>query len=163
MKDLVEVQLPGDDGLLVVLRMCESRQWIPSTFLDDLLLDPCHGSVIMGTVRSRIKYSVCRGRRWGSHCQLLNCIAHRLTEIAHSPSIHPSIECSTYIRACQTEFDIVQFVNHRVLAACEYRKLDPGRGRTYPDHGEQDTDGAKNSLRWCDARDLLREIHGLYG
>ena len=36
-------------------------------------------------------------------------------------------------------------------------------GRTYSDHGKDNTDRAKNSLGRCDARDLLREIHGLDG
>ena len=29
---------------------------------------------------------------------------------------------------------------------------------THPDHGEQDGDGAKDGLRWCDVRDLLHKI-----
>jgi len=36
-------------------------------------------------------------------------------------------------------------------------------GRTYSDRGKNNTDGAKNNLGRCDARDLLRQIHGLDG
>ena len=52
----VEVQLPSGDSILVVLRMCKSRQQIPpsDTFLDDLLLYSCHGSAIKGAVSSYI-------------------------------------------------------------------------------------------------------------
>ena len=35
-------------------------------------------------------------------------------------------------------------------------------GHTYLDH-RQGADGAENGLGWRDARDLLREIHGLDG
>ena len=35
--------------------------------------------------------------------------------------------------------------------------------RTHPDHGEQDGDGAKGGLRWCDVRDILREIKAVDG
>ena len=34
---------------------------------------------------------------------------------------------------------------------------------TYPDHCEEDTDGAKNGLDWCDTRDLLCEIEEFDG
>ena len=37
------------------------------------------------------------------------------------------------------------------------------REETYPGHCEENTDGAKNGFGWCDARDLLCEIHGLDG
>jgi len=53
-KNPVQVQLPGGDRLLVVLRIGKSRHQIPSTFLDDPLLDPCHGSAIEGAVNRRI-------------------------------------------------------------------------------------------------------------
>ena len=36
-------------------------------------------------------------------------------------------------------------------------------GHTYLDHRQKGADGAKNGLGWRDARDLLREIHGLDG
>ena len=35
------------------------------------------------------------------------------------------------------------------------------RNETHPDHGEKDGDGAKGGLRWCDARNLLREIEAI--
>ena len=34
---------------------------------------------------------------------------------------------------------------------------------TYPDHGENDGDGAKNGLGGCDTRDLLGEIQAIDG
>ena len=34
---------------------------------------------------------------------------------------------------------------------------------TYPDHREQDADGSKNSLGWCDTGDFLGKIHGFDG
>ena len=33
----------------------------------------------------------------------------------------------------------------------------------YLDHSEKDADGCKDGLGWCDARDLLREIHDIDG
>ena len=36
-------------------------------------------------------------------------------------------------------------------------------GETYSDHRQKNTNGAKNGFGGCDARDLLREIHGLDG
>ena len=36
-------------------------------------------------------------------------------------------------------------------------------GKTYPDHRQDGTDGAKYSIGWRDARDLLREIEGFDG
>jgi len=33
----------------------------------------------------------------------------------------------------------------------------------YLDHCEEDTSGTKNSLGWCDTRDLLREIQAVDG
>lgn len=32
---------------------------------------------------------------------------------------------------------------------------------TYLDHRQKNTDGTEDSLRWCNARDLLREIHDI--
>jgi hypothetical protein len=37
------------------------------------------------------------------------------------------------------------------------------KGEIHSDHNENSTDGTKNGLGWCRARDLLREIHGLDG
>ena len=162
-EDSVEVQLPGDGGFLVTLRVCKSSQPIPPAFLNDLLLDSCHGPAIKDVVSSCTQYSVCRNRWLDSRCQLSNRFVHRLAELAHSPPVHPPIKRSTYIRTGKTEFDVVQFVDHRVLATYKHGTFGPGRRRTYPDHGEQDADGAKNSLGWCETRDLLRKIHGFDG
>ena len=38
-----------------------------------------------------------------------------------------------------------------------------GEGRTYPYHRQKNTDGTKNSLGRCYARDLLCQVHGLDG
>jgi len=46
LKDLVEVQLPGGDRLLVVLRAEVPRDRIPFIPLDQLLLNVCHGPKI---------------------------------------------------------------------------------------------------------------------
>jgi len=62
MEDPVEVGLPGGDHLLVVLRVCESRQQIPPTFLDNLLLDSRYGSAIEDAVSERIQYFVYHNR-----------------------------------------------------------------------------------------------------
>ena len=34
---------------------------------------------------------------------------------------------------------------------------------THPNHREQDIDGDKNGLCWCDAREILREVDGFDG
>ena len=56
MEDPVEIQLPGGDRLLVILRVCKSRQQVPPTLFDDLLLDSCHSSAIEGMV-SRVHFN----------------------------------------------------------------------------------------------------------
>ena len=132
MKDPVEVQLPGGDGFLVVLRVCKSRQYIPSTLLDDFFLDSCHGSTIKGAVSGGIQYSIYHNRWLDSRRQLSNRFEHGLTELAHLPPVHSPIKRSTHIRAGQTEFDIVQFVDHRVLAICEHGAFGYGEAENVP-------------------------------
>jgi hypothetical protein len=46
LKDIVEVQLPGGDRLFVVLHVEVSRDYIPFTPLDELLVNVCHGPTI---------------------------------------------------------------------------------------------------------------------
>jgi hypothetical protein len=46
MKDSIEVQLPGGDGLLIVSRVEKPRSRISFAVLDDLFLDLHHGPVI---------------------------------------------------------------------------------------------------------------------
>ena len=50
MKDPIEVQLPTRDRFLVTLRMKNSRDYVPSTLFDNLLLDLRYGPVIEGVV-----------------------------------------------------------------------------------------------------------------
>ena len=50
MKNPIEVQLPGRDRFLVILRMDKPRKWIPSALLDDVFLDLCNGPAINSVV-----------------------------------------------------------------------------------------------------------------
>ena len=47
-------------------------------------------------------------------------------------------------------------VNPKLVVAGQYEV-------THPDHCQEDDDGAKYSLSWCDTRDLLRETQGFDG
>jgi len=58
MEDPVEVQLPGSDCFLVILRMHKPRDCVPSTPLDDLPLDSCHSSAIKTTVSKLSKLCI---------------------------------------------------------------------------------------------------------
>jgi len=99
MKDPVEIQLPGGDGLLVILRVYKSRQWIPSTFLDDLLLDSGYGSAIGGAVSRHARYFIYYDLGW---THVVNCpIASytdrlssfvRLSFIPRSRALHTSAQ-----------------------------------------------------------------------
>ena len=107
MKDPVEIQLPGGDCLLVILRVCKSRQRIPSTFLDDLLLDSGDGSAIGGVVSKHVRYFVNHNHWMDSRRQLLNRFVHGPTEFIRLPLVHPPIKGSAHVRAGQAELNIV--------------------------------------------------------
>jgi len=98
-EDPVEIQPPGGDSLLVVLRVCKSRQQIPSTFLGDLLLDPSHGSaikgVVSGRVQDRIRDLVYYNYQSNSRRQLLNRLVYGSAEFNRSPFTHPPVESAT--------------------------------------------------------------------
>ena len=58
---------------------------------------------------------MCRNHWLNSRRQLFNRFAYGLTELIHSSSVHPPFECIAYIHAGPAEFDVVLFVEHRVL------------------------------------------------
>ena len=64
--------------------------------------------------------------------QLIYRLVHRLTEIIEFLSIHPPVEGSADIGAAQPEFDVILFVDHRILDTCKsgvhHRRI--GRKRT---------------------------------
>ena len=101
---------------------------------------------------------------FNSRRQLAYRITHGTTELIELLSVHPPAKRSTDISAFQSKFNVVQFVDRRILATCKHGTSGlSSRGETYPDHCEEDTDGAKNGLGWCDARGLLCEIQSLDG
>ena len=77
-------------------------------------------------------------------------------------AIHSPVKGSTDVSARQSEFDVIHFVGHRVLAVCELEMPHSRRGRN-PDHCEKNADGAKDGLGWWEARGLLRDIQGFDG
>jgi len=56
LKDLVEVQPPGSNHLFVVIPVEKSRDRIPFTPLDELLVNIYHGPVIEGTLADGSRY-----------------------------------------------------------------------------------------------------------
>ena len=55
MKDPVEIQFPGGDGLLIVRRVDKSGDRVPSALFDDLPLDLCYSPAIKNVVRTSPK------------------------------------------------------------------------------------------------------------
>ena len=78
-KDSVEVQFPGGDRFFIARRMDESRDRVPLALFDDLPLDLCHSPAIKSVVSELPKVS--RHHRFDPRHQLLNRLAHGLTEI----------------------------------------------------------------------------------
>jgi len=102
---------------------------MPPTLFDDLPLDfrdsPAIGSMVGGGTRNV-------HRRFNSRRQLAYRVAHGLIEIFQFLSIHPPVEGSADVGAEQPEFDVIQFVNHRVLAMCEPGMSHRRRGDNVP-------------------------------
>ena len=84
-------------------------------FVRDLLLYFCNGPAIGGVVNRSTNFD----RRLNSRCQLVYRIAHRLAEVVQFLVAHPSSEGSADIGTRQSEFYVVLFVDHRVLATRE--------------------------------------------
>ena len=87
---------------------------------------------------------------FNSHHQLIYRIDHGLTELFQPPSFHSPLEGSTDFGTEQSDFDVIQFVGHRVLTVCELHLITEEEG-TYSDHCEEDAGGAENGLGWGDA------------
>ena len=92
MEDPVEVQPPGGDLRLIVLRVENSRDRISVTPPDDASLNLGHGPAITNFGKRMTRDA----HRWlNSRSQLLNRLEHRLTELVHLSSVHPPVEGST--------------------------------------------------------------------
>jgi len=89
MQDPVEVQLPGSDRHRIGLRMEESRDRITPTPFHDPSLYFCNSPVIIVGGRTRNVSQWFNSRR-----QLIYRVAHGLTELVQSPSVHPPVEGS---------------------------------------------------------------------
>ena len=74
-----------------------------------------------------------------------------LAEIVQLLSVHSPVEGPTDIGAEQSDFDVIHFVDHRVLLFVSPEHFIAEEVRTYLDHGEKDCDGAKDSFGGCDA------------
>ena len=101
-------------------------------------------------------------RQLNSRCQLIYRIAHGLTELIQSPSVHPPVEGSTDVGTGQSDLDESSSLAIESWLRVRLEQLIVG-AETSSDHREENADGAENRLGWGDARDLLREIHGLDG
>ena len=80
-----------------------------------------------------------------SRRQLLDCLDNGLVEVPRSFSVQSPVKDSTGISAGQPKFDVVHFVNHRVLRTLTSNRPTRTRG-THSDVCEENTDGAKNGL-----------------
>ena len=99
---------------------------------------------------------------FNSLLQLVYRLAYRLAEVIQSPSIHPPVKGFAYIGAGYPKLDVVDFIGHRFLIACEFgmRSVTGKEEKTYLDHCQENTGGAKNGLGWGCTRGLLGEIQG---
>jgi hypothetical protein len=111
----------------------------PASFLD-LLLYFFNGPAI-GRIGERTEQILTT--RLNSRCQLIYRVAHRLAEIVQFLFAHPPFEGFADISTEQPEFDVVLFVDHRVLTMCEPSISHRRREGTHPDHGEENGDGTK--------------------
>ena len=115
MKDPVEVRPPGGDSFLVVLCVEKSRDCAPFTALGDLPLD-ARDSPGIRPKTSPMRYSNQNVYGWcNSRRQLVDCLAHRVVEVAQSLPVQSPVEGSTDISAGQPQFDVIHPVDHRVL------------------------------------------------
>ena len=69
-------------------------------------------------------------RQFGSRCQLIYCVAHRLAEIVQLLSVHSPVEGPTDIGAEQSDLDVIRFVDHRVLLCVSPENLPAYEERT---------------------------------
>ena len=116
MKDPVEIRLPSGNRIPITPRMKESRDSVPPTLFDDLVLyvrdSPAVNNVVSG--RTQNVYS-----RFHSRRQLIYCIAHGLGEVIQLLSIHSSVKGLADISTGQPKVDIILFIDHCVLALYE--------------------------------------------
>jgi hypothetical protein len=84
--------------------------------------------------------------RFDSRRQLIYRIAHGLAKVVQFLSVHSPVEGFADISTGQPKLDVVLFIGQRVLVMCEHGTSRHRGEETYPDHGEKDTNGAKNGL-----------------
>ena len=72
---------------------------------------------------------------FSSRSYLPNRLEHRLIELVHSSSLHPSVKGFTDVGTDQPELDVVRSVGHRVLVTCEPLEQTIGEEwKVYLDH-----------------------------
>ena len=82
---------------------------------DDLPLDLGDGPGVTPRTRQLDVRSV---RYWRNSCrQLLNCLQHRVIEVAQPLPLQPSVKGNIDIGAGQSKFDGIYLVDHQVLDA----------------------------------------------
>ena len=96
--------------------MKESKESVPPTLFDDLLLYFCDSTAIDNPVSGGVRSVHCR---FNSRRQLIYRIAHGFAEVVKCLPIHSPVESSTDIGTEQSEFDVILFVDHRILVMCE--------------------------------------------
>ena len=159
-KEPVQVRLPGRNHFFVIPRMKKSGNSMSLASLDDLVLycrdSPAIGRMVGGRARIGCGRTDLRG-------QMIYPVTHGPAELVQFLSVHPPFQGSADISAVQPELNVIGIVGHQVLVVCKPGTSHCRRVETYPDHGEKDDDGAKYSLCWCDAGDLLHEIEAIDG
>ena len=96
--------------LPIILRVENSRYCAPFTVFDDLPLDLGDGPGVTPRTRQLDVQSV---RYWcNSRRQLLNCLQHRVIEVAQPLPLQPSVKGNTDIGAGQSKFDGIYPVDH---------------------------------------------------
>jgi hypothetical protein len=95
LKNPIEVQPPGGNHLLVVLRVKSSRYHTPFAPLDQLPLDICHRPAIESISVNGSKAH----RQFNSQRQLIYRVVHGRTELVLSLSLRPPVKRSTDIGA----------------------------------------------------------------
>jgi len=110
-EDPVEAQPPAGDRLSIVLRVESSRDCILFTPLDDLAPDIRHGPAIgsMSYISEGSKAD------FNSRRQLIDPLEHRTTKFAQPLPPQSPVEGGTDGIAGQPKFDVVHFIDHRVL------------------------------------------------
>lgn len=102
---------------------------MPPALFVDLLLNFRDSPATEGMVGGRARNVY---RQFDLHHQLIYHIVHGLAEVVRFLSIQSPVEESTDVSTEQPDFDVIQFVDHGVLAMCELEMSHHRRGKNIP-------------------------------